>query len=534
MIKDVKTYFNTVTARLSNVFNIQEFDLEEETRFWALASEYLSQKNAPSFRDIASWMDLLFRAPVHLAYIKEGETLTLFRQHVISENLEFMYDLVDEETKSEKDRQQVIRDFEDRLANIESKIRFDEELTRMGMSSFAIGQCQHIPLFKNDRFWGIYCVGPYVKTPETIVPRLSIITRILTKWLSQRYKKHRKRGFKETQKEKTENNFQPQKLATDYEQISKLFLSHLVQLHSARAALLARETTGFTLLDHVNLPEFLYNDINGLTDSDTSFTLHSYWEENRDEFQAQGFTKFVRYPLDDQSDTALYLLLSDEQRPNQQGNQELSEQIFDALAQLTRFRIEHKVFGDRLLQAYYAILRDKEQQISKYSDHTPRVIAFCSRFADLFGLNKDEKEVLVKTAKFHDIGYLNVEDLSIDTELKHPQIGRRLLDMLNIAHDVALGVATHHEWIDGSGTPGGLKGKEIPWNGKIVAIFEYVVQFIEGKRQISTENDNLKDELVQALVHRAGKQFDMILIPTVVQLIESMSWKDICNLGMKR
>lgn len=76
MIKDVKSYINTVSNRLSKAFSMEAFGIEEQLGFWELSAEHFSRKQTPAFTDIVNWMDHLYRAPVHFVYKLEGKTDT--------------------------------------------------------------------------------------------------------------------------------------------------------------------------------------------------------------------------------------------------------------------------------------------------------------------------------------------------------------------------------------------------------------------------------------------------------------------------
>ncbi len=92
-------------------------------------------------------------------------------------------------------------------------------------------------------------------------------------------------------------------------------------------------------------------------------------------------------------------------------------------------------------------------------------------------------ELMFYSSLMHDIGKIGVPDKILfkpgslnEAEFaevkKHPEIARQILrnsdhEMITMAQNIAY---THHEKWDGSGYPQGLAGKEIPLEGRIVAI----------------------------------------------------------------
>ncbi len=94
-------------------------------------------------------------------------------------------------------------------------------------------------------------------------------------------------------------------------------------------------------------------------------------------------------------------------------------------------------------------------------------------------------EVMMTAAPLHDIGKLAIpgEILRKAGKLsapdwervrRHPQLGAAIIGehedpLLKIARQMAL---THHEHWDGTGYPSGLKGNDIPWPGRLMAIVD--------------------------------------------------------------
>lgn len=85
---------------------------------------------------------------------------------------------------------------------------------------------------------------------------------------------------------------------------------------------------------------------------------------------------------------------------------------------------------------------------------------------------------------FHDIGkiVLHKDCLQEGSELteaerteirKHPIMGYRILNAFDDTMSLADAVLHHHERWDGSGYPKGLKGEEIPFIARVVAVASY-------------------------------------------------------------
>lgn len=114
--------------------------------------------------------------------------------------------------------------------------------------------------------------------------------------------------------------------------------------------------------------------------------------------------------------------------------------------------------------------------------HGRRVAAYAERIARRIGLSAEETENLRIGGLLHDIGKIafsrklltNTQtrlSASMRAEIRrHPEIGREFLKVLNMAQPVIDCVHYHHERLDGTGYPRGLKADQIPLGAKIISV----------------------------------------------------------------
>ena len=96
------------------------------------------------------------------------------------------------------------------------------------------------------------------------------------------------------------------------------------------------------------------------------------------------------------------------------------------------------------------------------------------------GLERSQLKELGIAAMYHDLGKIFYDiNLLYKTELKdeerniirqHPTHGFRLMQRLRFPVSVCYGIWQHHEHIDGSGYPNGLKGNKILLSGKLIGL----------------------------------------------------------------
>ncbi len=113
------------------------------------------------------------------------------------------------------------------------------------------------------------------------------------------------------------------------------------------------------------------------------------------------------------------------------------------------------------------------------SGHSDRVALFTDLIAEAMGLSAERRRWLKRAALLHDIGKLGVSNQVLDkpgklddaewTEIKrHPVLGETILSRIAAFADMARIAATHHEKLDGTGYPRGLKADDLPLETRIV------------------------------------------------------------------
>ncbi|MDI3519750.1 MAG: hypothetical protein PWQ34_1897 [Caldanaerobacter sp.] len=125
-------------------------------------------------------------------------------------------------------------------------------------------------------------------------------------------------------------------------------------------------------------------------------------------------------------------------------------------------------------------------------DHQTRTAELCKKVSKALSLDESEKRILIQSALLHDIGKLliNFKILSKDTSLSpferrimefHPSKGAEWLKERDFPEEIVTIVETHHERYDGIGYPYGLKGDEIPFLARVLAVCDAFEVMIKGR-----------------------------------------------------
>ena len=113
--------------------------------------------------------------------------------------------------------------------------------------------------------------------------------------------------------------------------------------------------------------------------------------------------------------------------------------------------------------------------------HSDRVTRYSVLLATELGLPKDDIEKLRIAAQLHDVGKIGIEDRILKKPGKltpeefeimktHTTKGANILRPVEKLRDMLPGIELHHEALDGSGYPHGLKGDEIPLMARIITV----------------------------------------------------------------
>jgi HD-GYP domain-containing protein (c-di-GMP phosphodiesterase class II) len=148
--------------------------------------------------------------------------------------------------------------------------------------------------------------------------------------------------------------------------------------------------------------------------------------------------------------------------------------------------------------------------------HSERVAFYSMVCARHLGMSAEEVEKVHLSGIIHDVGKIGIEDKILrkaaalteeeyEIMKQHPSKGEHILEAVPLLRDMAGAGLMHHENVDGSGYPRGLKGDEIPLLGRIVSV-------ADAFDAMTTDRPYSKAMTFDAAIARlnflAGKKFD--------------------------
>lgn len=153
--------------------------------------------------------------------------------------------------------------------------------------------------------------------------------------------------------------------------------------------------------------------------------------------------------------------------------------------------------------------------------HEKRVTQLACAIAREMDLPKDQVEGINISARLHDVGKISIpigilgkpgkiSDAEFSLIKNHPEIGYEILKDVDFAWPVAPIILQHHERLDGSGYPHGIKGDKIMLEARILAVAD-VVSAMSSHRPYRP--DLGIDQALEEIEDKSGTLYD----PDVVE-----------------
>ena len=155
------------------------------------------------------------------------------------------------------------------------------------------------------------------------------------------------------------------------------------------------------------------------------------------------------------------------------------------------------------------LLSHMQSNVDTMFDHSINTGLYALTMGRHLGLKEKELHILGLGALFHDIGKLQLEGGANSVQKndhkewkKHPELAFEALRKESSLHLLVAHCAyQHHEHVDGSGFPRGLKGKDIHLYAKIIAVAEAFDYLISSKYM-------LPHEAMEIIVARTFTRYD--------------------------
>ncbi len=202
-----------------------------------------------------------------------------------------------------------------------------------------------------------------------------------------------------------------------------------------------------------------------------------------------------------------------------QQNEILEAKVQKRTAEL---RMRNEELEKTRLKIIRCLGRAGEYRDNETGMHVLRMSKSCHRLALAAGLDELHAERILKASPMHDVGKIGVPDNVLlkpgrlepdewEVMKRHVEIGADIIgdhdaELMRMARVITL---THHEKWDGSGYPNGLKGREIPIEGRISAICDVFDALTSGRPYKKAWD---VDDAMDLINQKSGNHFDPELV----------------------
>ena len=180
----------------------------------------------------------------------------------------------------------------------------------------------------------------------------------------------------------------------------------------------------------------------------------------------------------------------------------------------------------------FSLARAGEFRDNETGTHLLRMSRMCEVLALAIGRDEKWARMIRVASPLHDVGKIGIPDNillkagrlegeELDVMRRHPEIGGQIIpehptEVIQMAKRIAL---THHERWDGTGYPAGLKGAEIPLEGRIAAICDVYDALLSPRPYKKPWS---KEHVIAYVRDNAGLHFDPELVAVFLRIQSSI------------
>jgi response regulator RpfG family c-di-GMP phosphodiesterase len=186
---------------------------------------------------------------------------------------------------------------------------------------------------------------------------------------------------------------------------------------------------------------------------------------------------------------------------------------------------------DAFAYTVFALARAAEANDEDTGNHISRVGEYCALLARRLGMSEQFISIIRLQSQMHDVGKIHIpagvlkkpgklDPLEFDVIKQHAVYGAKILGdhvRFTLAKSIAL---SHHERYDGSGYPYGLKGDQIPIDGRILNLADQY-DALRNKRIYKPAFDH--DTTCRIIMHGDGRTMPHHFDPQVLKVFSEVT-----------
>src|SRR6266481_2525637 len=155
--------------------------------------------------------------------------------------------------------------------------------------------------------------------------------------------------------------------------------------------------------------------------------------------------------------------------------------LWDLLGRIQTLLRLKKYMDEQAKNAVFSLARSVDSKQNMRNGHSERLLAYVEQLGESLGFGEEDLKDLRLACWLHDIGKISVPESILlkpgplnaeETKMirEHPVIGERMCAPIKSLRSILPVIRHHHEKMDGSGYPDGLRGEAIPLKARILQI----------------------------------------------------------------
>jgi HD-GYP domain-containing protein (c-di-GMP phosphodiesterase class II) len=182
-----------------------------------------------------------------------------------------------------------------------------------------------------------------------------------------------------------------------------------------------------------------------------------------------------------------------------------------------------------LKEAIESLSRAAESRELQTSGHGDLVARYAEVIARALGLSSEETADLVYAARVHDVGKIFIPERILnksgplgDDEFQqvkmHAHVGAEIVGTIPNCDRMREAIEHHHQRVDGSGYPDGLRGEEIPLWARTIALTDAYANMVTEQAFAAARTP---EQALDELSKMSGTRFDGMLVRLLLRGLKS-------------
>jgi HD-GYP domain-containing protein (c-di-GMP phosphodiesterase class II) len=205
------------------------------------------------------------------------------------------------------------------------------------------------------------------------------------------------------------------------------------------------------------------------------------------------------------------------------------EHLEELIVSLTKFSSGEDANIQVLREAIEALSRAAESRDVQSAGHGDLVARYTDMLGRAMGMPTEELADLVYAARVHDVGKLFVPERILnkpgpltDEEFYltkvHSRMGAEMVGTIPGSERMRKAIEHHHEALDGSGYPAGLRGEQIPIWARILSLADAYVNMTSDRSFASAKTS---DQALGELERLSGLRYDGMLVRLLMRQLKT-------------